>query len=218
MVPMAEDIQSVASSSANDKYRAMRLRQQRDEARKELEKLRTEHAELLSRHKSTTTERDNLKQKLEAAPGELQQQIEKLQGELTKRDNSQTLSKLYEDKELGLSDKVTPERLAKLLDLDLSKPLEAEKVGELVRGLRESDPYLFAPADEKSASSRSGDPANPSGGVQRLAVHHDTGRGSSDRDTGRFVVSRSKLADGLSSQEQKDYAAAAKNGTLVVTD
>lgn len=151
-------------------------------------------------------------QQLEADPEGPAKKIADLERQLLERDHRDTLRDLIADPELGLAKGVTPDKLAKLLDYTPEGTPDAAALRERVQGLRESDPYLFAPTQDAAQPGRAGQPAQRSAPAQP-----GPGASRGDRDTtlGGFTVRRSDASNPEWMQRnQAQLAEAVANGTV----
>lgn len=194
-----KQISTLSGESANHRRKARTYRDERDKLAKELEQLRTEHA-------SVATERDSLKQKLTAAPSELQAQLEKLQGEVRTRNHKEAFAAVATEL------KVRPDALEDLWSLSGYKAetdtVDVEQIKGLVSTAVTARPYLIQSATETVATAPPAPKAGPG-----------ASRGIPDKSPAGYQVSKSQLSDpAWYHQNQSAVAEASRNGTLRMID
>lgn len=169
-------------------------------------KLQDEVDRLTKELGTVTAERDGLKTKVDAKPGELQAEIDRLQGELLSRDHRDAFAGVREftvkdkdgkDAKYTLNDGVAVEDLWTTLKYKAEgdKP-DAAKITGLLQQAAASKPYLFKPAGEA--------PKSDPGGSQQpsTTARREPGPGSGTRVTTPVTGERPSTA----SIVQADFA------------
>jgi hypothetical protein len=161
------------------------------------------------------TERDTWKGKAEAAPSDLQAQLDEARGQLRARDHK---DRWREAIGAELRGKATIEDVWGKIDYKPGDKLPSDaEITEQLRAARDAAPQLFK--DEADASA---DPVGSRGnGRPPLRDADDSSRGAPDKTSGRVTVRKSDLADAswaLNARNQKMIAEATAAGTLVLVD
>lgn len=196
-----ELIKSLNSELSRLKAEAKERRIKGKRSAEELEQLRKQVAEL-------TAERDGLRTRLEASPGEQAAKIADLEKQIKVRDVRDRFGPVASQ----LADKVTLEHLFKLNDFDpAAVDLAALDVDGLVKGWRDAFPSVFKAAETAT-------PAAGAATRQALQVQVPTGRGAPDT-TSQFRVRRSDISDpDWMHRNQARLTAEYAAGNVVVTD
>jgi hypothetical protein len=160
-------------------------------------------------------ELDQLKTRANAAPAELQAELDKLRGDLRYRDHKDAIASLYGDAELGLNKAVPVEKLMKILDYEAAEAnpdLAALKLR--IQGIRETDPYLFMSPGTGNAADGSANPQKPA----ELPPGANASRGASDGNaSGNFTVTRAQMRDPeFMRRNQAAIAKAGAEGRFVI--
>ena len=166
-----------------------------------------ENNSLKSEHEKVLQERDALKTRLDAAPSDLQKELDRMKGEIRTRDHRQAFEKIAKEA------KVRPEALNDLWQLAGIKPetdtVDEEGLSNLISEAVQARPYLLsqdAPEQPQKAQEQ----------PNRLNVGTGYGRGGEPR---RFVVSPENLADGnWMKTNQSRLVEAHRDGTVVYSN
>jgi hypothetical protein len=164
---------------------------------------------------TVTGERDGLKTRLDAAPGELQTTIDQLRGQIRDRDHKDAWKGLYGDKELGLNPDIPVETVMRELKYEAKgdQP-DVQAIKALVTGARDSHKWLFGqvPPPDGGTTNPAAPPALPPAGP-------GNGRGSLSTDSGGLTVKTSQLRDAVWMYEnQSKLAEAQEKGQLTIVN
>lgn len=148
-------------------------------------KLEADLAEALGKITTLTGERDKLRLDLKAAPGAAQAELDKLKGEIRKRDHRAAFDKVAGEQ------RVRPEALDDLWSLaginTDGETVDAEAITGLVSAALEARPYLV--------QSEAGNPAPQAAPQQPTQLPPGPGAGRSGGSGGRFTPSAAQMAD-----------------------
>jgi hypothetical protein len=174
-------------------------------------------AELEGQVTSLTTERDDFKQRLEAAPGDLQKTIDDLKGKLRDRDHKDAWTAALKDS--PLHEKASVNTLWRELEYQVDSDVpDALAIKSLVERGKAEVPYLFAPTTDATSGGAPGG-ARPDQAQPTLPPGPGSGRGAPATDQGSFRVRRSDLADKAWMQQHgARYAAAYTAGEVTYVD
>jgi hypothetical protein len=156
-------------------------------------------------HEKALQDRDSLKTRLEAAPSDLQKELDRLRGEIRTRDHKSAFERLARDH------KVRPEALSDLWQLSGIKAetdtVDEAALQEAIQAAVEARPYLVVQESTPSPQSRQ-ETSRP------LQAGPGYGRGT---QPGRFHVSGENLSDPAWMFVNQDRLAAAQaDGSLVL--
>jgi FtsZ-binding cell division protein ZapB len=167
-------------------------------------KLKEQLDALQKEHEKAVQERDGFKAKAEAAPGEKDAEIGRLQGEIRTRDHKDAFAgvkelkiKAKDEKGQDIEDTYTFNDGVKVEDVwgkagyapEGDVP-DAAKITELYGKAREAAPYLFAKKAADAATHGSGDPTNP-GRTSAVRQGPGAGRGIDTTMSAETAVSAS---------------------------
>lgn len=218
--PYEHTINNLTSEAAKYRAQKSRLIEKLDGLKKDLEAERQTRLDLESQLKAVSAERDDWRVKFETSPQDKDAEIQRLSQELRTRDHKSTFKELYNDRELGLNEAVSVDKLWKILDYKVEGDPDPNQIKSQVSALRESDPYLFKPADATSAPPATGSgkqPAPPQGKPFQAGPGFD--RGLPESGSGKLVVSRRDIRDPEWQQKnQSRYAQALQRDEVVFVD
>ncbi len=200
-------LQRISSLAAEAKGHRLAHR----ETKKSLADVQGKLDKALADLKTVTADRDGLKQRLDAAPGELQTKVTELQGQLRDRDHRDAFKALYGDATMGINPDVPVETLMRELKYEAKADQpDASAIKAVVSGARETHRYLFgqAPADAGKSQAAPAAPAVPPAGP-------GLGRGGLSTDSGGMVVKHSQLQNAAWMYENQAKMAEAQSKGLL---
>jgi hypothetical protein len=185
----------------------------KEQAKRHAEQLKSV-AELRAAHEALIKDRDQWKEKAEAAPSALQAKLDEATGQLRARDHRDAWKEAVADQ---LNDKVTIEDIWAKLGYQPGEAIPTtEQIREQVKAAREAAPYLFVPG----ATPTNGLPGpRPSAPPPPLVAPVPPSRGAPDTAARRFEMRKSDSRNPAWMRANQDNIdEARKAGTLVFVD
>jgi hypothetical protein len=182
----------------------------KEQAKRHAEQLKSV-AELRAAHEALIKDRDQWKEKAEAAPSALQAKLDEATGQLRARDHRDVWREALTGQ---LNDKVTIEDIWAKLGYQPGDTVPTpDQIREQAKAAREAAPYLFVPGATPTNGSQG--PRSSATPPPPLVAPVAPSRGAPDSSARRFEVRKANMRDpAWMRQNQKQIDEARQAGTL----